>query len=356
MTLQHLNFNNLIDTVGPLSAFVIFFLIGLVVRKILISHLNRLAQTSKTGVEITVMKGISRPFIIWCLMFAIYMAIGISRLPKYWIDAAGKILFVLGVISGTIVCAHIISAIIKKYSAKLEAALPVTTLTQNVSKIIIFAIGLLIALHSLGISVTPILATLGVGGLAVALALQETLSNLFAGFHVIMSRQIRIGDYVKLESGQEGYVTDIDWRTTKIRMLPNSVILVPNTKLTSTIITNYHLPDKRLEISVDLSVHYNTDLVKAERVIMEVAKETMRGIKGASADFEPSVRYNSFGDSGITLTVSLMAKEFADQFLLKHEFIKRLHERLRKEDIVIPYPVRAVNYAQEKAQKIEGGQ
>jgi small-conductance mechanosensitive channel len=348
--LEHISFNNLITIIGPISAFVIFLLIGLIARKLMLNHLSRLALNSKTGVEAAIIKGISRPFIIWCVMFAIYMAIGTSMLPKYWIDAAGKILLVLGVVSVTIVFAHISAAVINRYSTKFEANLPVTTFTQNISKIIIFAIGLLIIFNALGISITPILATLGVGGLAVALALQETLSNLFAGFYVIMARQIKIGDYVKLESGQEGYVTDIDWRTTKIRMLPNNVVLVPNTKLTQSIITNYHLPDRRVAFSVDLTIHYNTDLAQAERIASDVAWEVMKDVEGGVPNCEVSVRYNSFGDSGINLSVNLMAREFAWQAVLRHEFIKRLIVRFRKEGIVIPYPVHAINYSQEKAQ------
>ena len=267
------------------------------------------------------------------------------------IPTISKVIFILISILVTIICANIAAVLIKRYSAKRHAALTVTTFTQNVSKIIVFAVGLLVILNTLGISITPILATLGVGGLAVALALQETMANFFAGFHIIMARQVKVGDYVKLESGQEGYITDIDWRTTKIKMLPNSVILVPNTKLTQTIITNYNLPDKRVAFSVELPVHYNTDLAAAERVAVEAAKEVMHDVKGGVAEFTPSVRYNSFGDSGVTMSVNLMAQEFIDQFLVKHEFIKRLTARFRKEGIVIPYPVRAINYSQEKAEK-----
>jgi small-conductance mechanosensitive channel len=201
----------------------------------------------------------------------------------------------------------------------------------------------------MGIPVTPILATLGVGGLAVALALQDTLSNLFAGFHIIMTRQIKIGDYVRLDSGEEGYVTDITWRTTKIKMLPNNVVLVPNEKLTKSIITNYYLPDKEMAVLVNLGVHYKSDLKKVEKVTAEVARETMKEVSGGVPEFEPFIRYGGFGDSGVSLTVIMRAKEFVDQYLIKHEFIKRLHERYAKEGIVIPYPIRAVNYEQEKA-------
>jgi len=282
-------------------------------------------------------------------MLGLYFALELSPMDDKFVHIAAKLLLTLGIISVTMVIASIASRVVKLYSAKIDTALPVTSLTQNIVRIIIFGIGILIILNSLGISITPILATLGVGGLAVALALQDTLSNLFAGFYVIASRQVRVGDYVKIESGEEGYVTDITWRTTKIRMLPNNVVLVPNEKMTKAIITNYYLPDRELAVLVNLGVHYNSDLKKVEKVTIETAKEVMKDIPGGVAEFDPFIRYNTFGDFSINFTVILRAKEFVDQYLIKHEFIKRLHERYAKEGVVIPYPIRAINYEQEKS-------
>ncbi|NCP83805.1 MAG: mechanosensitive ion channel family protein, partial [Bacteroidetes bacterium] len=230
-----------------------------------------------------------------------------------------------------------------------NTALPVTSVTQNITRLVVFGIGILIILNSFGVSITPILATLGVGGLAVALALQDTLSNLFAGFHITVARQVRIGDYIKLESGEEGYVIDINWRTTKIRMLPNNVVLVPNDKLAKVIITNYYLPEKEMAVLINVGVHYNSDLKKVEKVTCEVAKEVMKEVLGGVPGFDPFIRYHTFGDFSINFTVILRAKEFVDQYLVKHEFVKRLHERYAKEGINIPYPIRAINYDQEKA-------
>ena len=131
-------------------------------------------------------------------------------------------------------------------------------------------------------------------------------------------------------------------------MLPNNVVLVPNEKLTKAIVTNYYLPDKEMAVLVNLGVHYNTDLNKAEKVTVEVAREVMKEIPGGVPEFEPFIRYHTFADFSINFTVILRAKEFVDQYLIKHEFIKRLHERYAKEGIVIPYPIRAINYEQEK--------
>ena len=333
----------------PLAIVLITLVCGYIIRQIILARLAR--RSKETGsyfadFAVSVVKG---PFLIWFLMLAIYLALQFTKLPTNIVSLAGKTLLALGIFSVTFVLADLATRLIKTYSSRLEVALPVTSLTQNISKIVVFGIGILIILNSLDIPITPILATLGVGGLAVALALQDTLSNLFAGFHIIVSRQIRIGDYVKLDTGEEGYITDITWRTTKIRMLPNNVVLIPNEKLTKAIVINYYLPDKEMAVLVNLGVHYNSDLEKVEKVTCEVAKEVMKTVPGGVPEFQPFIRYNTFGDFSIGFTVILRAKEFVDQYLIKHEFVKRLHDRYAREGIIIPYPIRAINYDQEKA-------
>ncbi|HWP48601.1 MAG TPA: mechanosensitive ion channel family protein [Candidatus Limnocylindrales bacterium] len=239
-------------------------------------------------------------------------------------------------------------------SQRAESGLPATslfvsvTLFANVVRLLIILIGVFIILQNLGISITPLVTALGIGGLAVALALQDTLSNLFAGFHIIASKQVRPGDYVKLDTGDEGYVTDVNWRNTVITPLPaNNIIIIPNSKFASAIITNYNLPEKKIWVPVQVGVSYNSDLEKVEKVTLEVAKETVKEVAGGVLDFEPLIRYHTFGDSGILFTVRMLVNEFSSQFPVKHEFIKRLHRRYKEEGIEIPFPTRTV-YLKEK--------
>jgi len=175
------------------------------------------------------------------------------------------------------------------------------------------------------------------------LAMQETLSNLFAGIQVILARKVRVGDYIKLDSGAEGYVTDISWRNTTVRALANHLIVVPNSKLASSVTTNFNLPDQPIAVLVEVGVAYNSDLQKVERVTLEVVREVMRSVPGGLKEFEPLVRFHTFGDSAINFTVVLRADEYVSQYLIKHEFIKRLQERYRLEGIEIPYPQRVVH-------------
>lgn len=227
------------------------------------------------------------------------------------------------------------------------------SLTKGILRGFIIGLGVLIFLDLIGISITPILASLGIGSLAVALALQDTLSNFFAGIYVSIDKPVNVGDFIRLENGDEGYVTDIGWRNTRIRTLPNNVIVIPNSKLTSAIITNYYLPDKEIAVLVNLGVHYKSDLKHVEKVTAETAKEVMQKVTGGIPGFEPFIRYHTFGDSSIGFTVIMRGKEFTDQYLLKHEFIKLLHERYKKEGIEIPFPIRTIHLPSDSPEAIK---
>lgn len=161
---------------------------------------------------------------------------------------------------------------------------------------------------------------------------------------------------MKLESGEDGYVEDIAWRYTTIRQLANNVTIVPNAKLASTITTNYYLPQTELAVLVQVGVSYASDLVRVEAVTVDVAREVQREVPGAVPQFEPFIRYHTFSDSSIKFSVILRGQEFVAQYLIIHEFIKRLHERYRREHITIPFPIRTLDLAPETTRALsEGG-
>ncbi|MEW6333926.1 MAG: mechanosensitive ion channel family protein [Thermodesulfobacteriota bacterium] len=343
-----------LEILTPIGIFVFVLLLGYGLRKYLLSRLARRVRETGSRTGGTVLAAVRTPFIVLWIMLAIYLSLGLSDLPRAFFDKAHRILSILATVAVAMVTANVLCGFVRIRAERIESVLPVTSLTENIIRIVVYGVGGMIILHGLGISITPILATLGVGGLAVALALKDTLSNFFAGFQIIANGQIRVGDYLKLDSGDEGHVSDISWRTTLIKTIQGNFVLIPNSKLTELIVTNFSLQEKDLSVKVDLGVHYGSDLEKVERVACEVAAEVMRELPGAAADFTPFIRYHTFADSSINFSVILRAREFADQFVLRHEFIKRIHRRFEMEGIVIPYPIRALNYEQEKAAHTTG--
>ncbi len=340
---------DLLNVFIPVVIILAAFIIGLILRKIVFSQFMKWAKKTSTKADDIIINELNRPFILWCLLAGLYFAAQVSALSVEWLDITGKIITVLAVASITIFLARVSIGLLNMPSSKLREFLPESTLTKSLVKIFIYVFGALIVLNTLGISITPLLTAFGLGGLAVALALQDTLANLFAGFYMTISKQIRVGDFIKLESGEEGYVVDVGWRATRVKILPNNVVLIPNAKLAQSVITNYYFPERELGVLIQVGVHYESDLEYVEKVTIEVGEEVMKEVKGGVPTFMPFIRYHTFDDFSINLTVILRAKEFMDNYLVKHEFIKRLHKRYAKEGINIPYPIRAINYSQEKA-------
>lgn len=203
--------------------------------------------------------------------------------------------------------------------------------------ILVWSLAIAFILNQVGIDISALLAGLGIAGIAVALALQNTLSGLFSAVGLAIDKPVRHGDYVELEDGTAGFVEDISIRSTRIRTFDQSLVIVPNGKLTSMIITNKYLPGQEVTIQVLVGVAYGTDLEKAERVAIEVATTVLEDQR-AKGDGAPFVRYVNFGDSSIEMKVFLQVTKFLDQFVVKHEFMKALKVAFEKEQIDIPYP------------------
>ncbi len=260
-------------------------------------------------------------------------------------DRIGNLVLLVAAIAAvTVVAARLASGLTRAYTSREDTVVPQSTIFVNIVRLAVVAIGVLIALNAMGISITPLLTALGVGGLAVALALQDTLSNLFSGLQLIGSRQIEVGQYIQLDSGEEGYVEDLTWRYTSIRQLTNNLVIVPNSTLAAARIINYHQPVHEMSVRVELGVAYGSDLDLVERVTIETATEVMGRIQEPIADFEPFVRFHTFGDSAIEFSVILRVREYVDQYVLKHEFIKALKARYDAEGIEIPFPQRTVSF------------
>ncbi|MET7685444.1 mechanosensitive ion channel family protein [Streptomyces sp. NPDC005423] len=263
----------------------------------------------------------------------------LTRTVQHQVNQGLKVLLIFVV---TVTAARVIAGLVRAVTNSRSGVAGSATIFVNITRIVVLAIGFLVMLQTLGISIAPLLTALGVGGLAVALALQDTLANLFAGIHILASKTVQPGDYIRLSSGEEGYVEDINWRQTTVRALSNNLVVIPNGQLAKTNMTNFMRPEQQLTILVQVGVGYDSDLEHVERVTMEVVAEVMTDITGAVPEHEPAIRFHTFGDSRIGFTVILGVGEFSDQFRIKHEFVKRLHRRYREEGIRIPAPTRTV--------------
>jgi len=250
------------------------------------------------------------------------------------------------IIVATLIAMRVAGRVVRR-SMAATGTLPATSIFVNITRMAIVLVAAFLVLAVFDISITPVLTALGVGGLAVALALQDTLGNLFAGLQIVASKQIRPGDYLLLDSGQEGTVTDTAWRTTTLRTQSDNLVIVPNGVLAQAIVTNYRLPAEAVAATVEFGVAYDADLSLVERVVTEVAAEVMAETGDDVGGRAPVVRFRSFGESQILCAAILYVPGYGDQFTLRSAFIKRLHERFAAEGIHFPYPTRTVHLVQE---------
>ncbi|MBI4668639.1 MAG: mechanosensitive ion channel family protein [Elusimicrobia bacterium] len=330
--------------IGGAAVVVLSWPVGRLIARLVCAMISRWSEQTETKVDDIITAVFKKHLAFWFFLAGLYLA---SHLLPAIPGRAGAI-FHKGLLAGWILSiALAVSEFtiegLRLYIGTNNIDLPKTSLLENILRLAIVGLGILMLLSNLGISITPVLTALGVGSLAVALAFQDTLTNLFAGLYTIINRQIHVGDFIELDSGEKGEVLDIGWRTTRLKALANNVILVANSKLASAIVTNYNEPSPDLAVLIGLGVSYDSDLAKVEAVTVETAREVLKSVPGGVPDYEPLVRFHTFGESSVDFTVVLKAKTFVDQYLLKHEFVKKLHARYAKEGIEIPFPQRVLH-------------
>lgn len=316
---------------------------GWILRRVVFGLIRRWFDGSKSHFNVILIDSLRTPILIWFLMAGLDLRLRISELPQHVVDRFETALAILWIVSLTLMASRLAGNLVRFYGSRFVGDLPVTSLSTNLAQISVVTLGILTILHTLNVSVAPILTALGVGGLAVALALQDTLSNLFGGFYVTVAGQVRPGDYVRLNTGEEGYITDISWRSTTIRGLANNLIIVPNATMAKATITNFALPEKRMAVSITVGVDYSCDPDHVEKVLLDVAQKTAADLPGMLSEPAPSVRLApGFGDSALQFTLGCYVSEFSQQFKVEHELRKRVLLRFRSENIDMPFPTRTI--------------
>jgi small-conductance mechanosensitive channel len=330
----------------PGLTFVLAAALALALRGVLLSGLRRWGpQPDGPG---AFARAIRIPSILWALVLALWAGIEVAsetaHLPRRLSQQLGVLLEVAIVLSVTITVAGVLGTVIRHAGERRALGGPVTGLAQTSARALVFIVGALVLLSTLGIEITPILTALGVGGLAVALALQDTLSNVFAGMHLLADRPIGVGDYVKIADSVEGYVVDVGWRSTRVRTLSNTIVIVPNKKVAESIVTNYDLPESRMSLLLGVSVSYGSDPGRVEAVLVDEAAKAAGEVPGLLPEPAPFVRFiPGFGEYSLDFTLICQVASFVDQYLVQHELRHRIFRRFLREGIEIPFPVRTVH-------------
>jgi len=278
------------------------------------------------------------------LLASIYTGLEFLTLPHRYERVGSKLIFALTIVVVFYFPAKVLVIFLRRVGQRKPGMEQVTNPAILVVRGLFAVLAIIIVLENLGISLTAVWTTLGVGSVAVALALQETLSNLFAGLYLMADRPVGPGDYIKLDSGQEGYVLRIGWRSTTIRTLSNNIVFVPNSAMAKAVITNYSLPQLRLSIGIPVHVAYGSDPRQVEKVLLDITREAAQeGLEGLLLDPPPGVSLiPGFGDSSLDFSLNVNVRRFVDQYSVQSELRKRILARFAKEGIQMPFPTRTI--------------
>lgn len=323
----------------PLLIFCVAALACLGVRQVLLQMADRRAQNGHSFLRLF-LNAVRVPSILWCLAAAIAIAIHNADLTKRQLDWAHKGIGAFLILSISLVIAASAVRTITAYGERREMPFAVAGLSRTLTYVFVLSIAGLMMLNLFDISITPILTALGVGGLAVALALQDTLANFFAGVHILIEEPIAVGDTIKLAGGEEqGVVKDIGWRTTRILTGENNIVVIPNTKITSGILTNFNMSERRIAAELPIFVGLEADPHQVAEIVMDIAAS----VKGVLEAPPPTVLF----DPGITLThmqmkmvVNIGAQ--AGRGTILSEIRLRMLERFRMEGVPLPSPEKIV--------------
>jgi small-conductance mechanosensitive channel len=344
---MHRDLTDLATWLAPVAVAIGGLAAGLAFRRLVLPRIARLASRTTWHLDDVLVDAVRSPSVLWFTLLGVHIGVRILPLSRGADAWLGRAVAAVAIFSVTWALARFGAGAVR---ASTAGALQGVSLIANVVRVVVYVLGLLIILRGLGVEITPMLTALGVGGLAVGLALQPTLANFFAGVRILAGGKLRPGDFVRLEDGTEGIIQDITWGQTTIRQPRNNLVLVPNARLAEATTINFSLPEPEFSVVVPVGVAYGSDLERVERVTLEVARQVQRDAPGAKRDFEPLLRFTAFADSAVTFNVVLRAADWEQQTVVPHEFIKRLHARYAQEGIEIPFPVRTV------LMKREGGE
>jgi len=327
-----------------IPAIIVFIgiVLGMIFKQVVHTRLKKAALTSEWEGDDIILHAVESQIVLWFFWAALSLALRDVEIAEPFGLYVSNFLIIILMASITHAAAKLIVGLLNLWSKKQGGGFPSTTMFTNFVWITVYSIGLLVILDALDISIAPMLTALGIGGLAVSLALKDTLTDVFAGLHILLSKKVQPGDFVSLDSGEMGYIQNITWRNTKMLERTNNIIHIPNTKLSKAIIKNYDSGDPSFSVKIPVGVGYDSDLDVVERVVMEVANDLHQYMDEMNKQSTPSFKFRGFGQSSIDFMVYFRGNKYGDQNPIIHAFVKKLHKRFNEEGIEIPFPMRTV--------------
>ncbi|MBC8345056.1 MAG: mechanosensitive ion channel family protein [Candidatus Marinimicrobia bacterium] len=327
----------------PAGTIIAGIVIGWLFKRFIQHRLKKITEKTEWKGDDVIFDAIESHIVLWFFLASLNMAsTSLPYISDNYLAYLSKIIIAVLILSVTLAASRIGVGLLNYWAERQGTNLPSTTIFVNLARILIISVGVLVILQSLGLSITPFLTALGVGGLAISLALKDTLSDFFAGLHILLSQKVKPGDFVEIDSGHMGYVRNITWRHTTLMERTNNIVTIPNAKVSAAIVKNYDKGDPSFSVRVALGVSYDSDLEHVLKVTEAVAESVVQDVDGAKKDSPAVVRYFEFADSSVNIKVYFRGLKYGDQHTIIDTFIRRIHKRYDDEGITIPFPIRTL--------------
>ena len=344
MVLELLNYFTTNKYIHSIIILIVFYALSQALVFIFQKVLLKFAKKTKTVVDDLIVNKTNKPLSLILILIGLRLAIIPHALNPKILNIIQNGISTLIVVIVTYIVILIFDIIItnwgKKFAEKTESKIDdeVVVLFQRFSRIFISFIGIIFVLGLWGVQVAPLLASLGIAGVAVAFALQNTLGNIFGGISLIVDRSLTVDDYIKLDDGTEGFVMDIGLRSTKVRSKDGDLIILPNGKLADSKIYNYHKPMPTTRVTVDFGVKYGSDVEKVKKL----AINEIKNIKTILKEPAPSVIFDELGDFALKFKAFFWVSSIEKKIEAKEAAVTAIYNTLNKNKIEIPFPTRTV--------------
>jgi small-conductance mechanosensitive channel len=323
---------DLLDLAQSAILFSVALAASLMLRHLVLRAFGRAAKDQNSAASV-LLDSLRWPSLFWALATALVITLAYADLPgraATW-ARGGTVTFL--VLSICFVASNLLVRLISFGAQQRGFTVQLSGVSRALIHVFITLLGIAALFRYFDIAITPILTALGVGGLAVALALRDTLANFFAGIHILVEAPVSVGDFIKLSSGEDGTVTDIGWRTTRVQTTENNTVVIPNEKLTSSILTNYALPDHRVVTNVVVFTGFDVDIAAIQNLLAEEAAQT----EGIVPEFAPVVLF----DPGATPThlgfkVIVQVPNRLAVGITQSRLRERIYRRFRQEAVPLP--------------------
>lgn len=287
---------------------------------------------------------LNAPMFYSVILFGLNQSLAYIRTFDRYSALAGSVLQSVGIVLWVSAFSQIVRIVMgelgKQMSAKTKSGShqEMFPLFKNLVSLVVWFAGAALLLRVWNLDITPLLASAGIAGIAIAFAAQDTIAHLFGGLSIYFDKPFRVGDRIQLDSGEIGDVLEIGIRSTRIKTFDETVVIIPNKTVASSRIINYNKPKSKIKVKIEVGLAYGTDVQKAKRVLLETVAST----PGVEKEPAPTVYFTEMGDFALHFLIVAWAANPKKQFEVKTALVERLYERIMKEKFSIPYPTQEV--------------